>query len=67
MMLNNKKCVFGMPSGKLLGYMVSSRGDKCKSYQGGSDLKIATTEDVKRNPEASRYDGNPQPIHIQVG
>jgi hypothetical protein len=26
MMLNNKKCVFGMPSGKLLGYMVSSRG-----------------------------------------
>jgi hypothetical protein len=26
MMLNPKKCVFGMPSGKLLGYMVSSRG-----------------------------------------
>jgi hypothetical protein len=26
MMLNSKKCVFDMPSGKLLGYMVSSRG-----------------------------------------
>jgi hypothetical protein len=26
MMLNPKKCVFDMPSGKLLGYMVSSRG-----------------------------------------
>jgi hypothetical protein len=26
MMLNSKKCVFGMSSGKLLGYMVSSRG-----------------------------------------
>jgi hypothetical protein len=26
MMLNPKKCVFGMSSGKLLGYMVSSRG-----------------------------------------
>jgi hypothetical protein len=26
MMLNPKKCVFGMLSGKLLGYMVSSRG-----------------------------------------
>jgi hypothetical protein len=25
-MLNHKKCVFGMSSGKLLGYMVSSRG-----------------------------------------
>jgi hypothetical protein len=26
MMLNPKKCVFGVSSGKLLGYMVSSRG-----------------------------------------
>jgi hypothetical protein len=26
MMLNNNKCVFGVSSGKLLGYMVSSRG-----------------------------------------
>jgi hypothetical protein len=26
MMLNHKKCVFGVLSGKLLGYMVSSRG-----------------------------------------
>jgi hypothetical protein len=25
-MLNHKKCVFGMSSGKLLGYMVSSQG-----------------------------------------
>jgi hypothetical protein len=26
MMLNPKKCVFGVSSGKLLGYMISSRG-----------------------------------------
>jgi hypothetical protein len=26
MKLNPKKCTFGMPSGKLLGYMVSRRG-----------------------------------------
>jgi hypothetical protein len=26
MMVNNKKCVFGVSSGKLLGYIVSSRG-----------------------------------------
>jgi hypothetical protein len=26
MMLNPKKCVFGVSSGKLLGYMLSSRG-----------------------------------------
>jgi hypothetical protein len=27
MMLNPKKCVFGVSSGKLLGYMVSFRGN----------------------------------------
>jgi hypothetical protein len=26
MMINSKKCVFGVSSGKLLGYMVSSQG-----------------------------------------
>src|SRR5207237_10837941 len=26
MMLNPKKCVFGVPAGKLLGFLVSSRG-----------------------------------------
>jgi hypothetical protein len=26
MKLNPKKCIFGVPSGKLLGYIVSSRG-----------------------------------------
>jgi hypothetical protein len=32
MMLNPNKCIFVMSSGKLLGYMVSSRGDRCKSH-----------------------------------
>jgi hypothetical protein len=31
MMLNPKKCVFGVSSGKLLGYMVSSQGIDAKS------------------------------------
>jgi hypothetical protein len=35
------------------------QGDICKSHQGGSHRKIATTEDAKRNPEASMYDGSP--------
>jgi hypothetical protein len=67
MMLNPKKCVFGVSSGKLLGYMVSSRGDRCKSHQGGSHRKIVATEDVKRNPKDGRYDGCTQSIHIQAG
>jgi hypothetical protein len=43
------------------------QGDRCKSHQGGSHRKIGTTKDAKRNLEASRYDGSPQPIHIKVG
>jgi hypothetical protein len=54
MMLNPNECIFGMSSGKLLNYMVSSRGID------------ATAEDTKRNTEASRHDGSTQPIHIQA-
>jgi hypothetical protein len=35
--------MFGVSSEKLLGYMVSSRGDRCEPHQGGSHRKIATT------------------------
>jgi hypothetical protein len=42
-------------------------GDRYKPHQGGSHRKITTTWDTERNPEAGRYDGSSQPIHIQVG
>ena len=29
--LNPKKCVFGVPAGKLLGFLVSERGIECNS------------------------------------
>jgi hypothetical protein len=45
MMLNPKNCVFGVSSGKLLGYMVSSRGDWREPEEGGSHQKTATTSD----------------------
>jgi hypothetical protein len=67
MMLNPKKYMFDMSSGKLLGYMVSSRGIDANPTKVESTKKITTTKDAKRNPEAGRYDGSPQPIHLQVG
>jgi hypothetical protein len=60
MMLNAKKCVFGVLSGKLLGYMVSSRGIDA------NPTKVKAIEKLQR-PEAGRYDGSPQRIHIQIG
>jgi hypothetical protein len=38
MMLNPKKCMFGVSSGKLLGYMVSSRG---------IDMNLKKVEDIE--------------------
>jgi hypothetical protein len=41
MMLNPKKCVFGVSSGKMLGYMVSSRGID------GNSKKVETIEKLQ--------------------
>jgi queuine/archaeosine tRNA-ribosyltransferase len=54
MMLNHKKmCIWCVirEAARLYGIV---QGDRYKSHQSGSHLKIATTEDAKRNPEAGR-------------
>jgi hypothetical protein len=66
MMLNPKKCVLGVSSGKLLSYMVSLGGNRREPKEGGSHQTITITSDPKRNPETSRHDGSTQPIHIKV-
>jgi hypothetical protein len=50
MMLNTKKCVFSVSSGKLLSYMVLSWWIDMNPKKGGSHRTIATTSDPKRNP-----------------
>jgi hypothetical protein len=65
MMLNPKKCVFGVSSGKLLSYMVSSQGIDANPTKVEA-IKIAITMNQKRDPEAGRYDGSTQPVHIQI-
>jgi hypothetical protein len=42
-------------------------GNRCEPKVGGSHQTIATTSDLKRNPEAGRHDDSTRPIHIQVG
>jgi hypothetical protein len=39
-------------------------GGQRKPEEGGSHRTIATTSNLKRNPEAGRHDGSTQPIHI---
>jgi hypothetical protein len=65
MMLNPKKCVFDVSSGKLLGYMISSWG---------IDVNPKKVEAIKKlQPPPSRKEiqklivMSPQPIYIQVG
>jgi hypothetical protein len=65
MMLNPKKCVFDVSSGKLLGYMVLSQ--RINAEEGGSHRTITTTSYQKRNLEAGRHDGSTQLIHIHFG
>jgi hypothetical protein len=54
MMLNPKKCVFGVSSRKLLGYMISSRGIDANPKKVEAIETIAAILDQKRNPEASK-------------
>jgi hypothetical protein len=66
MMLNPEKCVFGVSSGKLLGYMVSSWGIDV-NLKKVEAIKQMQPPQIRKNPEAGRHDGSTQPIYIQVG
>jgi hypothetical protein len=66
MILNPKKCVFGVSSGKLLGYMLSSWGIDAdpKKVEAIKKLQAPWT---RKNIEADRHDGRTQQIYIQIG
>jgi hypothetical protein len=58
MMHNTKKCVFDISSGKLLGYMVSSRGIDVNPKKVKVIKKLQPPQ-TKKNPEADRHDDRP--------
>ena len=45
--LNRKKCVFGIPAGKLLGYMVSARGIEANPEKVQAITRMQEPTDVK--------------------
>lgn len=47
MKLNPKKCVFGEPSGKLLGFIVFGRGIEANPEKIDAILKMATPKNLK--------------------
>jgi hypothetical protein len=54
--LNPTKCIFGVPSGKLLGFIVSNRGIEA------NPVKISAITDM--GAEANRMYGSPEQVHL---
>jgi hypothetical protein len=68
MILNPKKYVFGMSSGKLLGYMILSRGIDANPTKVEAIKKL---QPLRTRREIQKLIGmmadSPHPIHLQVG
>jgi hypothetical protein len=47
MMLNPTKCVFGVPAGQLLGFIISHRGIEVNSEKIKAILEISRPNDLK--------------------
>ncbi|SPT17092.1 unnamed protein product [Triticum aestivum] len=60
--LNPEKCVFGVPAGQLLGFLVSKRGIECNCEDQGH-REDGETHPTERRPEVYRLFGIHQPFH----
>ena len=67
--LNPEKCTFGVPKGKLLGYMVSERGIEANHNKIASITNMGPIRGVKgvQTPEVNRVPSSPQSIHCSTG
>jgi hypothetical protein len=59
--LNPEKCVFGVPAGKLLGFIVSHRGIEANPE------KIEAIMITKESTKTHRVYGSSEQIYIQAG
>jgi hypothetical protein len=64
--LNPEKCVFGVRQGKILGYLVSHRGDRGQPNQDPGYHQHDASAVNQRRPTPDRQIGRPQQIHFQV-
>jgi hypothetical protein len=63
--LNPEKCVFGVPSGKLLGFMVSHRGIEANPTKVDAIRRVNRPTE-KRRHEAYYNDGGPRSLYQQT-
>jgi hypothetical protein len=64
--LNPTKCVFGVPSGLLLGFMVGYRGTEDNPHEGRRYTQHGQAILQERHHEAHRDDGGSRSFHQQV-
>jgi hypothetical protein len=65
--LNPEKCVFGVPAGKLLGFIVSHRGIEANPDKIEAIMKMEAPRSQKKVQRLTGCYGSPEQIHIQTG
>ena len=65
--LNPEKCVFGVPAGKLLGFIVSNRGIEANPAKIRALSQLATPTELKQVKKTRRVRGSLKPLYLQVG
>jgi hypothetical protein len=63
--LNPEKCVFGVPAGKLLGFIVSHRGIEANPVRGYHENGGTTI--TEESTKTYWMHGSPKQVHIKVG
>jgi hypothetical protein len=64
--LNLTKCVFGVPSGQLLGFLVNHRGIEASTKQIQAITWMTRPPQRQRCSEANRMHGRPQSFYIET-
>jgi len=64
--LNPTKCIFGIPSGKLLGFIISNRGIEANPQKGAPSLKWGLPS-TSRTLETHRLHSNTKQFHFKSG
>jgi hypothetical protein len=62
--LNPNKCVFGVPSGQLLGVLVSNRGIEASTKQIRAITEMGPLRCVKDVQKTNRKHGSPQSLYL---
>ena len=62
--LNPEKCVFDMPTGKILGFIISNRGIKANPAKIQALSQLATPTDLKQIKKINRMCGCLKPLYL---